>query len=128
MIRFYFRTLKQCQGQITALKIQYLAQDFHERCRTELMSSCRHLSCCHTALTEFSQLWFENCRGVVLQLPAYLPQLLSSARKPSGCLLGAQEGPASFVLHKHTEHIKEITDSVPLSSPSLNSTCEFHRH
>lgn len=92
------------------------------------MSSCKHLPCCHTSLTQFPQLWFENHLGVVLQLAAYLLQLLSSATKPFGCLQGAREGPVSSVLHKRVEHIKEITDSVPLSSPFLNSTCELYSH
>lgn len=120
--------VKQCLKQILALKIQCLAQDFHKYWRTELMSSCRHLPCCQTSLTQFPQLWFENLLGVVLQMAAYLLQLLSSAMKPFGCLQGAWEDPSSSVLHKCVEHIKEITDSVSLSSPSFNSTCELHCH
>lgn len=104
------------------------AQDFHKKWRTELMSSCRHLPCCQTTLTQFPQLWFENLLGVVLQMAAYLLQLLFSGMKPFGCLQGAWEGPSSSVLHKCVEHIKEITDSESLSSPSLNSTCELYRH
>lgn len=74
---------------------------------------------------QFPQLWFENHLGAVLQLPTYLPQLLLSAMKLFGCLQRAWEGPASSVLHKCEEHIKEITDSMPLSSPSLNSIYEL---
>lgn len=119
---------KQCLKQILALKIQCHAQDFHKNWRTELMSSCRHLPCCQTSLTQFPQVWFENLLGVVFRMAASLLQLLSSAMKPFGCLQGAWEGPSSSVLHKCVEHIKEITDSVSLSSPSLNSTCELYSH
>lgn len=89
------------------------------------MSSHRHVPCRHISLTQFPKLWFENHLGIVLQLPAYSLQLLSSAIKTFGCL---QEGPASPILHDCEEHIKEITDSVPFSSPSLNSTCESYSH
>lgn len=77
---------------------------------------------------QFPLLWFENHLRAVLQLPAYLLQLLPSTTKLFGCLQGARKGPASSVFHKHTERMKEITDSVPLSSPSLNSTCELYSH
>lgn len=77
---------------------------------------------------QFPLLWFENHLRAVLQLPAHLLQLLPSATKLFGCLRGAQKGPASAVLHKRTERMKEITGSVPLSSPSLNSTCELYSY
>lgn len=54
---------------------------------------------------QFPQLWFENHLGAVLQLPAYLPQLLLSAMKPFGCLQRAWKGPASSILRKCEEQI-----------------------
>lgn len=77
---------------------------------------------------QFPLLWFENHLRAVLQLPAHFLQLLPSATKLFGCLRGARKGPASSVSHKRTESMKEITGSVPLSSPSLNSTCELYSH
>lgn len=93
------------------------------------MSSWRHLPYCHTFLTQFPQLWFENHLGAGCPSAASRLAPITLLHYEAFWVPPVSPGrPCQPVLHKHTEHTKEITDSVPFSSPVNCIVTELFRN